>query len=312
MPADAFETAVGHFWGIFGTRDYMRARYNLADTLSRSGTLDGVIEALDHLRDMLRLCRGDNMGLRHLVPPLMLQLDQDQECYDFIKWWVTAGRDEHYDWGDIDLPFLNVQGANVFEDVKYMNEKRGDFRLVCGVLLLKMKLLVDIINIKLVRKVCANDGRLPPELWRHVERHVTRSPLSRQWVGKPDQEVMDVLRKLESNVVHLARSLHTMNGLFASGLLDPNEYLAFRPGYYSPGSFEEMQLLLAFSYATWWQHEGVLELLQSAKFITAKESLLEDLGGDSLWVYFDQAVDDAMSLDRIRPSEIRRRLETKK
>ncbi|KIW62237.1 hypothetical protein PV04_10432 [Phialophora macrospora] len=84
-PANAFETNVGHFWSTLNTRDYMRARFELADTIRRLGTLDGVTEALDHMRDMLRLCRSDNMGIRHLVPAMMLQLDQDGECYDFVK-----------------------------------------------------------------------------------------------------------------------------------------------------------------------------------------------------------------------------------
>jgi hypothetical protein len=54
-PANAFETGVGHFWSILSTRDYMRARYDLADTVRRVGSLDGVTEALDHMQDMLRL-----------------------------------------------------------------------------------------------------------------------------------------------------------------------------------------------------------------------------------------------------------------
>jgi hypothetical protein len=29
-PANAFETHVGRFWGLVGTRDYMRARFALA------------------------------------------------------------------------------------------------------------------------------------------------------------------------------------------------------------------------------------------------------------------------------------------
>ena len=91
-PANAFETSVGHFWGVHSTRPYMRARFDLADTVRRSDTRDGISEALEHLRDMLRLCRSDNMGVRDLMPGMMLQLDQDQECYDFLKWYMTEGR----------------------------------------------------------------------------------------------------------------------------------------------------------------------------------------------------------------------------
>lgn len=85
-PANAFETHVGHFWGIAETRDYMRARFTLAgEHLLLLGTLDGVHEALEHMQDMLRLCRSDNLGLREMMPAMMLRLDLDQECYDFVK-----------------------------------------------------------------------------------------------------------------------------------------------------------------------------------------------------------------------------------
>jgi hypothetical protein len=86
-PANAFDTHVGHFWGIINTRDYMRARFALIDEVHRAepGSLEAIAEAADSVRDLLRLCRGDNMGVRDLLPPLLLQLDQDQECYDFCQ-----------------------------------------------------------------------------------------------------------------------------------------------------------------------------------------------------------------------------------
>ena len=62
--------------------------------------------ALSHLLDMLRLCRGDNMGVRDVVPGLFLQLGRDQEYYHFLKWWAATGQYVDYDWGDMDEPYL--------------------------------------------------------------------------------------------------------------------------------------------------------------------------------------------------------------
>ena len=39
MPADVFNTCVGEFWGVLGTRDYMRARFAAADTLLKVDTV---------------------------------------------------------------------------------------------------------------------------------------------------------------------------------------------------------------------------------------------------------------------------------
>jgi hypothetical protein len=140
-PANAIATDVGRFWGLVHTRSYMRARFALMDLLRKEGTLDGVKEALSHLMDMMRLCRSDNMGIRKIIPFLMLQLDQDQECYDFIKWYETTGADSHYDWGDMDLPFLDVKNADVYEDPSYITGKYGDPHHIAALMLLNLKLL---------------------------------------------------------------------------------------------------------------------------------------------------------------------------
>lgn len=49
------------------------------------------------------------MGLRIYVIHIMLRLNLNQETYDFIKWWETCDRDGKYDWGDMSLPYLNLQ-----------------------------------------------------------------------------------------------------------------------------------------------------------------------------------------------------------
>ena len=77
----------------------MRWRYALVEALLTEHTYAAVSAALDHLLDMLRLCRGDNMGVRDSVPALYLRLGREQECYDFIKWWATMGEQSNYDWG---------------------------------------------------------------------------------------------------------------------------------------------------------------------------------------------------------------------
>ncbi|KAF3917527.1 hypothetical protein AA313_de0200346 [Arthrobotrys entomopaga] len=79
--ARPFETSAGHFWGIHGTRDYMRARYAYIEQLLKIQTRAAVENAVENLMDMCRLCRGDNMGVRYLVPGCFLRLGRDQEAY---------------------------------------------------------------------------------------------------------------------------------------------------------------------------------------------------------------------------------------
>lgn len=117
-PPNLFEEHTGRFWGIFETRDYMRARYSMVDTMLMSyGTAGGLVDLIEtclhHLLDMITLCRGDNMGLRDLIPALYIRLGRDQDAYDFIKWYATTGSESDYDWGDMSLPFLDTKNADV-------------------------------------------------------------------------------------------------------------------------------------------------------------------------------------------------------
>jgi tetratricopeptide (TPR) repeat protein len=57
-----FEAAAGSFWGIVETRPYMRARGGLAFALLEAGRRD---EAIEHMRELLRLNPGDNQGIRY-------------------------------------------------------------------------------------------------------------------------------------------------------------------------------------------------------------------------------------------------------
>jgi hypothetical protein len=324
-PANAFETHVGHFWGLIGTRDYMRARFALARQLLLLGTLDGVHEALEHLRDMLRLCRSDNMGLRNIVPAVMLRLDLDQECYDFMKWWATCDPHGDYDWGDMTLPYLDIRGADVLEDPGPLLGKYPELNYLVAFLLLKLKLLVDVRNLKITRKILAQ-RRLPFELQDQIERDVIRSPLSARLQKDPPESLIKTEEKLLNHIRQLGAALAGTNDSFMFHLFEPDEPLSDHPDSYSRGSWEEMALAMQHSYATWWETEGVLDLLNDARACAARDSedeiadfmknestrqgrtaveLLADLSVNRIWGYLDYAVENASYLGpwSERPSE---------
>ncbi|AEO71896.1 uncharacterized protein THITE_2124766 [Thermothielavioides terrestris NRRL 8126] len=328
-PANAFETDVGHFWGLVHTRDYMRARFDLAEQLLQLGTFDGVTEALEHMRDMLRLCRGDNLGLRNIVPAIMLRLDLDQECYDFVKWWATCDPDGHYDWGDTTLPYLNIRGADVLEDPGFLLGKYAALNHVIAVLLLKLKLLVDIRSLKITRKILAR-RRLPLELWKQIELEAIRSPLSAKLQKESPESLLKLEAKLLNHIRQLGTTLVKVNQHFMFHLFDPDEALSAKPMAFSFGSWEEMALAMQNSYAAWWETEGVLDLLKDARACAARDSeneiegmmesetfrsgagsrrtaeqLLADVSVNRIWGYLDYAVENASYLGpwSERPSE---------
>lgn len=73
---DAFDEYAGEFWGWMETRPYMRARQGLAGSLWAAGRRD---EAMDQLRDMLRLNPNDNQGVRYSLIGYLVETDRHED-----------------------------------------------------------------------------------------------------------------------------------------------------------------------------------------------------------------------------------------
>lgn len=72
-----FEDDVGRFWGVHGTRPFMRALMGLAIAQHDMGDSRN---AIANYRELLRLNPDDNQGVRYLVLPFLLETDQDDEA----------------------------------------------------------------------------------------------------------------------------------------------------------------------------------------------------------------------------------------
>lgn len=160
LPANVFEEGVGHFWGYLDTRPYMRARYALVEAQIKVNTFDSVEAAYDNLKNMLRLCRSDNLGVRNLVPSLLLRLGRDQECYDFVKWWETQGSANDYDWGNMDLPYLDVKDADIFEAPDYLFKEFGSLAHTVAATLVKVKVMLDLEDLAALNDLGGNPKKV--------------------------------------------------------------------------------------------------------------------------------------------------------
>lgn len=148
MSANPFETGVGHFWGILETRPCMKARFAFVEAIVKIDTRNAVQLALETLLDMLRLCRSDNMGVRDLVPALYIRLGLDQQAYDFLTWYSTTGELSDFDWGDMNLGFLDIHDADLFEDPELFCHRFGQLSQQVAVILLKIRLLLDLQSLQ--------------------------------------------------------------------------------------------------------------------------------------------------------------------
>jgi hypothetical protein len=257
MDPNPFENSVGHFWGIIETRDYMRARFALTEALQKVKTRHSAQAQLDHFMDMLRLCRSDNLGVRWIVPGLMLRLKKDQECYDFVKWWNITGERGDYDWGDMDLPHLDIKNADVFESVEYLCGEFIDLHQKLAIALLKIKLMIDLTAL-------TNSGlvghKVPQEILDRIKTHIALSPIITE--NKDIMERKDhtaVIEELITQVHMLYGAVENANQHFWPALLNPGTHLNARPDTCSRGTIEEMQLALMYSYDSWIETPGAIE-----------------------------------------------------
>ncbi|KAF4506559.1 hypothetical protein G6O67_006630 [Ophiocordyceps sinensis] len=243
-PANVFDTSVGQFWRIVETRPYMRARFGLVDVLlqyfgSAGGRVHVVQAALDHLLDMLRLCRSDNMGLRNLHP----------------------GLDSHYDWGDMSLPFLDVKDADVLEPEHGLWSGRFlDLSHAVTVTLLKVRVLLDLQAVQNATRTLR--GTVPPEIIDLVHHRLVGSVVE----SRPEmlRGTTDRIEPLKKQVRELFTAIDKYNTSFwRSMLCNPAKAIADRPESYSHGSYEESCLMLGYTYAAWAETPGAIDVIRA-------------------------------------------------
>ncbi|KAF5120840.1 hypothetical protein E5D57_013176 [Metarhizium anisopliae] len=105
------------------------------------------------------------MGVRDMIPALYIRLGRDQAAYDFMKWYATTGQDPRYNWGDIDLPFLDIKDGDVLESPAGMwTDEWLDLSHCSAVVLVKVRVLLDIQAVQ--NALYALGGNVPQEVIR--------------------------------------------------------------------------------------------------------------------------------------------------
>ena len=260
MPADVFTNGKGSFWGILGTRDYMRARSSLVEAIMKFKTFDGINAALDHLLDMLRLSRGDNMGVRDRVGAMMLRSGRDQECYDFVKWWQTTGQRGDYSWGDMSLPYLDIVGADAFESIDYLPSSQWlDLPQYSTIALLKVKLLLDLTTLQNSSPLRA---KVPSEIVGNVQRYTPRSPLISGNVAIMNRaDHTSDIKKLTAQVEVLYKAIDKANKYFWNIMINSEKHMNAHPEAYTHGSLQHAQFAMIYTLNAWDETPRALEFI---------------------------------------------------
>lgn len=256
-----FETDVGHFWDIHETRPYMRARFAHIEAILKIKSYAAAKAGLENLMDLLRLCRGDNMGVRSLVPAQLLRVGQEQKAYDFVKWYQTEGQRGDYDWGDMSLPFLNIEGADVFEAPSHLKSRWVDLAYIAAILLLKVKIVLDLSALDHSSMV---GNMVPQEVLDIIRAQTPSTAIVRENKSLADGvDHKELIAKLESQIKDLIASTNIANKHLLPAIVNPGSNLTARPQMYSHGTPAQMQLSLQYSYDAWKETPGAIQYLKS-------------------------------------------------
>ena len=149
-------------------RPYMLARYRFVEVLGQIHTRISVELQLGHLLDILKLCPSDNLNVRLIVPGLMMRLGQDQECYDFIKWWERRFQGLAGDEEDVEGPCLRATNNDSFESVGFMFHGFQHLFYLTHVTLLKTRLLFDLMALR-DSEASNVSGKVPREILNIIQ-----------------------------------------------------------------------------------------------------------------------------------------------
>jgi hypothetical protein len=260
-PNKDFSNDIGHLYSIQETRPYMQSRFDLMTAILNIRTGEAVEAALSHALEMLRLCRGDNLGVRFQVPALYLRLGRDQEAYDFIKWWMTTSSASDYSIMDLSLPYLDLHGHDVlesFDQWKGLDSFPG-LSFFVALALIKLRLLLDVELLKegiQARPNATNESKM--ELMKE-------EALGDIILLRPDivnQTNYDrALETLAGQLRALVKKIQKRNKHFWPGILRP-ELFANRPlTLYTEGSQAEATLAFRESWYSWSECEKAVQVI---------------------------------------------------
>lgn len=171
------------------------------------------------------------------------------------------------------LPFLDIKDADIFEPVTLFVKKWSDTCHTVAITLIKIRLFLELKNIEdseVVGKKSLTSGKqIPREILDNVQNQllgetITRNPLSKDLMTKKDV-LEETVNDLRMQIIQLYEAVSNANPHFWPALVEPGRHLTARMEAYSRGSVQEMQLFLQYSYDSWAETPGAIDIIEQLK-----------------------------------------------
>ena len=257
---EAFE-GVGSFWGVQTTLSHIRTRFTLVEALLKLRTRDAVHTALTQTMTMLRLSPSDKVGARLLVPSLLLRLDRDQECYNFLSWYNTTDEGRRYDWDTKGLSPLDSKEADIFELPKTWTEddRHSDLGFLVDLALLKVRLLLDLRALQALPALTS--GKLPQEIQDQVCEQLLAPHLDARKAFIETSDLSLLIEDITEQLGHIIRKVNQINHFLWSCFPSSESIPSLYP-LQSDEDAAEAQKVLQYSYDAWIETPGAIEVME--------------------------------------------------
>lgn len=150
--------------------------------------------------------------------------------------------DGEYDWGNTDLPFLDIKGANAF-DPEFVDVGVGIFTQLghlSDLTLLKIKMLLDLMALQHSAGLPQLQN-VPTEFFDAIRSHMPRSPIiAKNKKLMERQDHTKEIRELASQVRTLHGLIQNVNRHFWHIMFNPEEHLTARSSFTSRGTVEDV------------------------------------------------------------------------
>jgi hypothetical protein len=210
---------------------------------------------LNHVLEMAGLSKTNMLGTADLAVPCFLRLGRDQECYDFMKWWITTPESTMQ---PPKKPYTSVRNADVLESSSIFMGKCPSLNFMACLILLKLRILMDLQSLQ--RSAAEVGGKLPQELVDEIRADMVSSALTRAVIEREDHSAS--IAALVTEIKEMLSATHKANEHFWPGVLHSTDEEMTRAENYGDAVGQEMLEGLRLTYKAWAETPGAREAIE--------------------------------------------------
>jgi hypothetical protein len=273
-----FRRNIGHLYLIPEAQPYLAELSTLIELHEPIRHRTAVERQLVFACHVLYMSGIDSHGYRFQVPALMIRINRDQECYDFMKWHANQTEEPMHKTAldymscrfanptiiDPIIPnprknFVGYNQEDIFEPIEAFNPETPIMTLI-PLCLLKIRFLFDIQRLNLAIRAFGN--KLCGEVFDLVLKNVpfTKQIAENEDLTKSAVARFEAMKTLLEQVLQLYRKVKGMNSLVWKGMM-----WSMRGDIQWLGkehTLEEMKTHVKMNWESWIETPGAIALLE--------------------------------------------------